>query len=73
VSARELYQGKDVLAKGRGRCSVCCRDVIRVLVADPASRSKRAWHAAEIGNFGYVPHVCGPQKPLPPAPLKRAA
>jgi hypothetical protein len=71
MSPRELYQGKDVLAKGDGHCSVCGRAVVRVLIADSASRSRRTWHAAEVGNFGYVPHTCGPQQP-PPA-LKRAA
>ena len=65
--SRSLFQGKEVLRTDKGQCPDCRRGVIRVLVEEGGWRK---WYAADIGNFGYVPHVCGP---TPSAPLKRAA
>jgi hypothetical protein len=64
---RELFKGREVLATGSGQCQDCKTGVIRVLVRQG---NRNVWHAAEIGNFGYVPHTCGTDDD---PPLKRAA
>lgn len=64
---RELFKGFDVLDSGSGQCEHCRAGVVRVLVAEPGGRR---WHAAEIGNYGYIPHNC---RPSDDKPLRKAA
>lgn len=64
---RELFKGQEVLATGRGQCEHCRTVVVRVLIAEHGGRQ---WHAAEIGNYGYIPHNC---RPSGDAPVRKAA
>lgn len=64
---REVFNGRDIITTGRGQCEHCRCVVVRVLVEEPGGRR---WHAADIGNYGYVPHDCGPSGD---APMRKAA
>lgn len=64
--SRGIFRERDVITTGPGQCGDCHQRIVRVLVREADGRR---WHTADIGNFGYVPHIC----PSTPPPLRKAA